>query len=90
MNTATKRADEPLRQPDVFELTSWSGSELVILAHAFVKFSIEFEAARSQRNFARMQAAFDKLKETQDQATFVGVGVQKSIDNEANRRGVAG
>ena len=88
MNTATKRADEPLRQPDVFELTSWSGSELVILAHAFVKFAIEFEAARSQRNFARMQAAFAKFKETQDQATFVSVGVQKSIDSHIRRQGV--
>lgn len=90
LSRAVGQAQEPLRQPDIFERSLYLASEMLVLQHAAVVCATELEAGRSQRDFNRMRAALANIKKLHDHAALLNDSMQRVIDAENRRQGATG
>jgi uncharacterized protein YllA (UPF0747 family) len=79
--TILASAQEPLRQPDVFERTLTLSTEILLLADAFHEAATKLEVARVAKSIEGMQIAFADIKKFVKQAGMLNEILQRAINH---------
>lgn len=76
----------PLREPSIFEKTTWLCGELLDLSARFREQTIKLDAARAAQSMEGMRAAYLDIQTISDQITALHPSMETAIANETKRR----